>query len=101
MTVSLAVGMFVAVLVSGLNMTDFVGASPENPGVARSTLAQSDTSTQPGSAVDVVKQVSPAVVTVINERQVQLQNGSSSLQPVGSGTGEMSGVPDSGVTRLA
>ena len=39
------------------------------------------------SAVDVVKQVSPAVVTVVNEQRVGMQNGGSSLQPVGSGTG--------------
>jgi 2-alkenal reductase len=39
------------------------------------------------SAVDVVKMVSPAVVTVINEQTVQTQDGNSSIQPVGSGTG--------------
>ncbi|HRA49139.1 MAG TPA: trypsin-like peptidase domain-containing protein, partial [Thermomicrobiales bacterium] len=39
------------------------------------------------SAVDVVKMVSPAVVTVINEQKVSTQDGTSSIQPVGSGTG--------------
>ncbi|MDQ2683783.1 MAG: trypsin-like peptidase domain-containing protein [Chloroflexota bacterium] len=39
------------------------------------------------SAVEVVQQVSPAVVTVINEQQVQFPSGDESVQPVGSGTG--------------
>ena len=60
---------------------------------ATPTLAQDATPTAtPMSAVDVVSQVGPAVVTVINEQTAQgVSTGSSdangTLQPVGSGTG--------------
>jgi 2-alkenal reductase len=96
MTISLSIGMFIAILLGSLNVTDFGGALAQDSSTAKSALAQTTAATPPAdtsngdtqaSAVDVVKMVSPAVVTVINEQQVQLQNGSSSLQPVGSGTG--------------
>ena len=96
MTISLSIGMFMAILLGSLNVTDFGGALAQDSSTAKSALAQTTAATPPAdtsngdaqaSAVDVVKMVSPAVVTVINEQQVQLQNGSSSLQPVGSGTG--------------
>ena len=90
MTISLSIGMFIAILLGSLNVTDFGGALAQDSSTAKSTLAQTTAATPPAdtsngdtqaSAVDVVKMVSPAVVTVINEQQVQLQNGSSSLQP--------------------
>ena len=53
-----------------------------------SPTAETSTGTgQMSSAVDVVKKVSPAVVTVVNEQRVGSQGGGSSVQPVGSGTG--------------
>ena len=39
------------------------------------------------SAVDFVKEVSPAVVTVVNEQRVRHADGGSPLEPAGSGTG--------------
>src|SRR5215212_9329735 len=66
--------------------------------VATGTYAQSSTSTPPAvstpaanqtavvSAADIVEQVAPAVVTVVNEQQFR-SGAENSLQPVGSGTG--------------
>jgi 2-alkenal reductase len=48
-------------------------------------LAQDAATTQP-SAVDIVEQVGPAVVTVINEQRFN-DNEGTELEPVGSGTG--------------
>ena len=94
MTVSLTIGMLLMLVLAGTGAIDFGGAmAQDTPStVARlqeaSPTAESSTgSGQMSSAVDVVKQVSPAVVTVVNEQRVGMQNGGSSLQPVGSGTG--------------
>ncbi len=94
MTVSLTIGMLRMLVLAGTGAIDFGGAmAQDTPStVARlqeaSPTAESSTgSGQMSSAVDVVKQVSPAVVTVVNEQRVGMQNGGSSLQPVGSGTG--------------
>jgi len=74
-------------LLTGVFMTGAVDigvraqdATPSSETTAASTGEQ--------SAVDVVAQVAPAVVTVINEQTAQGTFGESgSLQPVGSGTG--------------
>ena len=94
MTVSLTIGMLLMLVLAGTGAINFGGAlAQDSPStVARlqeaSPTAESATGTgQMSSAVDVVKAVSPAVVTVVNEQRVGMQNGGSSLQPVGSGTG--------------
>ena len=82
---SLAVGMLLSVLLGSAGIAPFDRAlaqgttEPDPPALIQES--------PPPSAVDVVQQVSPAVVTVINEQRVQLQNGGSSTQPAGSGTG--------------
>jgi len=99
MTASLATGIAVSVAAGNggyLNFPDVSAAHTNaNTGSTTTVLGQTDStpdaaadsSLGTGSAVDVVKAVSPAVVTVINEQKVQTQDGSSSVQPVGSGTG--------------
>src|SRR5215211_1897349 len=86
MTVSLIAGIFVAVLAANLNAVNLGGASAQEP-PATDVATNLQESNGSNSAIDVIGQVSPAVVTVINEQQVQLQNGGSTIQPVGSGTG--------------
>ena len=98
MTVSLAAGMVLNIIAVTSGTVDFGGARAEETPDTRSALIQEATATiaspdqtspqrDAASAVEVVEQVSPAVVTVINEQQVQLRDGSSSVQPAGSGTG--------------
>jgi 2-alkenal reductase len=85
LTVGLTIGMLFTLVIAGAGVLSLGGGARAQDATATaepSTGGQSFT-----SAVDVVKQVSPAVVTVVNEQRVGLQNGSSSLQPVGSGTG--------------
>ena len=88
MTLSMATGIAFSVAVGSAGLVDFGNASA-NP--ANSAVMQTETtpaaSQDAMSAVDVVKMVSPAVVTVINEQKVATQDGTSSIQPVGSGTG--------------
>jgi 2-alkenal reductase len=86
MTVSLIAGILVAVLGSNLTAVNVGGASAQDSPPSEEPVALQDADTS-DSAVEVIEQVSPAVVTVINEQQVQLQNGGSTIQPVGSGTG--------------
>jgi serine protease Do len=94
MTVSLTIGMLLMLVLAGTGAIDFGGAeaqdTPSTVARLQEATATAETATGSGqmsSAVDVVKQVSPAVVTVVNEQRVGTQGGSSSLQPVGSGTG--------------
>jgi 2-alkenal reductase len=98
MTVSLAIGIFASLVLINAGIVDLGGALADNSSVSeRSSLIQ-DNPTAPAttddtsttgvpSAVNVVDQVRPAVVTVVNEQRVRMQNGGSSVQPVGSGTG--------------
>jgi S1-C subfamily serine protease len=86
MTVSLIAGIVVAVLAANLNLVNLGGARAQEP-PATDVAPNLQESSGSDSAIDVIGQVSPAVVTVINEQQVQLQNGGSTIQPVGSGTG--------------
>lgn len=93
-TASLAFGMVLSTLGAAIGVIDFGGASAEvtprdqtaslrqDPNSA-TVVAGNDTATAP----EVISAVSPAVVTVINEQQVELGNGDASIQPVGSGTG--------------
>jgi len=93
-TASLACGMVLSILGAATGVIDFGGASAkvtsrdqsaslrQDPNSA-TVVAGNDTATAP----EVISAVSPAVVTVINEQQVGLGDGDSSLQPVGSGTG--------------
>ena len=94
MTVSLTIGMLLMLVLAGTGAISFGGAEAQDTPstVARlqeaSPTAETSTGTgQMSSAVDVVKKVSPAVVTVVNEQRVGSQGGGSSVQPVGSGTG--------------
>jgi 2-alkenal reductase len=82
---SLVVGMVLSVVLGSAGIAVFDGALAQ--GTTDSEPAARMQETAARSAVEVVQQVSPAVVTVINEQRVQLQNGGSSTQPVGSGTG--------------
>jgi len=89
MTGSLATGIALSVLAGNQGWADFGSASASTTGNTQTSALQDSTPEADGtmSPVDVVKQVSPAVVTVINEQKVQTQDGASSIQPVGSGTG--------------
>ena len=97
MTVSLAFGLVFAVIATNIGWADFGSASANSTDKTTSALVQTQDSTPDAtsdssttgtlSAVDVVKKVREAVVTVINEQKVQSQDGSNSIQPVGSGTG--------------
>lgn len=90
MTGSLATGIALSVIAGNQGWTDFGSASASTTGTNQAVVLQQETTPEASetmSAVDVVKLVSPAVVTVINEQTVQTQDGTSSIQPVGSGTG--------------
>jgi 2-alkenal reductase len=90
---SLALGVLLSILGVSTGVIDFGGAraevTPEGEAVAllqenAATVVAADGS---ATAPEVVQAVSPAVVTVINQQQVDLGNGAESLQPAGSGTG--------------
>jgi 2-alkenal reductase len=88
LTIGLTIGMLVTLMIAGTGLVSLGGGARAQDATATAEPSTTATGTTPfTSAVDVVKQVSPAVVTVVNEQRVGLQNGSSSLQPVGSGTG--------------
>ena len=63
-----------------------VTATTAPTGRTLSSQLQQSTATADMTAVEVVEQVSSAVVTVLNEQRVRM-GGDTSLQPVGSGTG--------------
>ena len=97
-SVSLALGVLLSMLGVSAGVIDFGGARAETPGSrpaalaqdtnAATVVAQADNGSETtATAPEVIAAVSPAVVTVINVQQVDFQNGDSSLQPVGSGTG--------------
>ena len=92
-TVSLALCIALGIVGVTAGVIDFGGAraeqTPEGKSVA---LLQENAATvvaaeESVTAPEVVQAVSPAVVTVINQQQVELGNGMESLQPAGSGTG--------------
>lgn len=98
LTISLSIGMVFTLMLIATGAVELGGAlaqdsSPNNPSALlqeRTTeLAAVDQRAQQAlpSATDVINQVSPAVVTVINEQRVRTMDGASSIQPVGSGTG--------------
>jgi 2-alkenal reductase len=97
-SVSLALGVLLSVLGISAGVIDFGGARAEvTPGGqpaalaqdtnAATVVAQTDGGVATATAPEVIAAVSPAVVTVINQQQVELGNGAESLQPAGSGTG--------------
>lgn len=88
----MATGIAFSVAAGSTGWVDFGSASASTANTAAiqaqtTPAANQDATTTTMSAVDVVKLVSPAVVTVINEQKVAQQDGTSSIQPVGSGTG--------------
>src|SRR5688572_1154640 len=95
-SVSLALGVLLSMLGVSTGMIDFGGArAEETPAGQPAALAQDTNAatvvaqTDDGDAVtatapEVIAAVSPAVVTVINQQQVELGNGAESLQPAGS-----------------
>ena len=96
MTASLTTGIVFSAVAGNAGYLDFGGAFAENNNTRTAAIQTDATATpeastgktsQSESVVNVVKQVSPAVVTVINEQKVNAQNGTESIQPVGSGTG--------------
>lgn len=90
-TSAIAFATLIGVIAGQTGVVDFgqVFAQDSSQQTTALTLQNTTPTDEPEltSAVDVIKKVSPAVVTVINEQQVQLQNGDNSVQPVGSGTG--------------
>src|SRR5687768_12614165 len=92
-TASLALGILLSILGVSAGIIDFGGArAEETPDGQTAALMQDNAATvvaaeENATAPEVVQAVSPAVVTVINQQQVELSNGAESLQPAGSGTG--------------
>ena len=80
-----AAALIVALLAGGL----FSAMSTPMTGAQSSTPEASPSPTSEYPAVNIVRRVGPAVVTVINEQTVNGLNATSAdqLQPVGSGTG--------------
>jgi len=96
MTLSLATGVAFSVVAGNEGYVDFGHAAAQVSDTGKTAAIQTTDSTPeatPGSnlandpAVAVVNKVNKAVVTVINEQKVSAQNGTSDVQPVGSGTG--------------
>ena len=85
MTLGLATGIALSVAAGPVVDATLHDANAQSTGTT--APVQQDGTATGQSVVDVVQQVSPAVVTVINKQDVQFQNGTSSIQPVGSGTG--------------
>lgn len=91
LTLALIVAALLLVAAPGLAFAQS-DATPVTTGPSASTSASansaSTSATSPYPAVNVVKKVAPAVVTVINEQTASANLGQSpTLQPVGSGTG--------------
>lgn len=93
LALGLVFGLLVGVLSSGVLQSDNDGARAQDATPTPTTETTSSdpsttsTPTEERSASDVVSQVAPAVVTVINEQTSQGAFGDGNLQPVGSGTG--------------
>jgi len=96
MTLSLATGIAFSVVAGNAGYVDFGHVAAQVSDTGKSAAIQSTDSTPESTsdsslandpAVAVVNKVNKAVVTVINEQKVSAQNGSSAVQPVGSGTG--------------
>jgi 2-alkenal reductase len=98
MTASLTVGMLLSLVLITAGVVDFGGALAQDSAQDNRPIALQQNTDRPDavkqesqgtlpSATDVINQVSPAVVTVINEQRVRTMDGTSSIQPVGSGTG--------------
>jgi 2-alkenal reductase len=90
-TSAVAVATLIGVAAGQAGVIDFGDAFAQTDTDQNTTALLQDSTpeapTTDTSAVDVIQNVSPAVVTVINEQQVQMSNGDDSVQPVGSGTG--------------